>query len=146
MKLPITQTYMASFHCKNDLFQGKCSLFLVLLYWEHVARVNSLHLLSCRNKWISNSYFFCWNLFQRSRFRSSTMSYFDFFQDHSFILPTWSYYIYYILYYLNIYIPNFFYLLWALSLTFLTNKREQETHFLYFCFQDPYCIANAHTR
>jgi hypothetical protein len=32
-----------------------------------------------------------------------------------------------------------------LSLTFLTNKREQETHFLYFCFQDPYCIANAHT-
>jgi hypothetical protein len=33
---------------------------------------------------------------------------------------------------------------YELSLTFLTNKREQETHFLYFCFQDPYCIANAH--
>jgi hypothetical protein len=78
--------------------------------------------------------------------RSLSMSYFDFSQDHSFILPTWTYYIYYILYYLNIYIPNFFYLLWALSLTFLTNKREQETHFLYFCFQNPYCIANAHTK
>jgi hypothetical protein len=34
---------------------------------------------------------------------------------------------------------------YELSLTFLTNKREQETHFLYFCFQDPYCIANAHS-
>jgi hypothetical protein len=34
---------------------------------------------------------------------------------------------------------------YELSLTFLTNKREQETHFLYFCFQNPYCIANAHT-
>jgi hypothetical protein len=71
------------------------------------------------------------------------MSYFDFSQDHSFILPTWSYYIYYIVYYLNIYIPNFS-IYYELSLTFLTNKRELETHFLYFCFQDPYCIANAH--
>jgi hypothetical protein len=35
---------------------------------------------------------------------------------------------------------------YELSLTFLTNKREQETHFLYFCFQNPYCIANAHRR
>jgi hypothetical protein len=26
---------------------------------------------------------------------------------------------------------------YELSLTFLTNKREQETHFLYFCFQEP---------
>jgi hypothetical protein len=34
---------------------------------------------------------------------------------------------------------------YELSLTFFTNKREQETHFLYFCFQTPYCIANAHT-
>jgi hypothetical protein len=38
-----------------------------------------------------------------------------------------------------------FFIYYELSLTFLTNKREQETHFLYFCFQNPYCIVNAHS-